>query len=216
MRYERSKQLAALLSLLSVAAALTVTSDLLGVVRSGTDLVMIGTVAATVSAGFAALISLYWSRRLAFEREKQRIFIIYSKADLDVAQQLAIDLRERGFSPWLDVEEITPGQVWRKAILSALEESVAALLLVSPNLEQSGFVLEELKVALSTLQEFEPNVSPVIPVRLADVPVPQELAHVSWVDLFDPNGPDRLETGLRRIVSARKRAKEAPAPGRQF
>jgi len=163
------------------------------------------TVITAVAAGIAALaasISIMGSRRLAREREPRRIFLIYAREDLEAARRLAAELREHGFHPWLDVDEITPGQVWQKAVIRALEESAVALVLVSEHLAKKGFVQEELKVAMETLQEQERDFSPVVPVRLDNSEIPERLSHVQWVNLFEETGMERLLSGLNRVVSS--------------
>lgn len=203
MRYERKKEFTALLSVLSVViamgAALTVNLVFDGYSKS---FAFFTGVAATIAAA-AAYSSIMISRRLSKERERRRVFLIYAREDLDAARRLATELREHGFTPWLDVDEITPGQVWQKAVIRALEESAVALVLISPHLAKKGFVQEELKVALDTLQEREKDVSPVVPVRLEETAeVPERLAHVQWVNLFEDTGMERLLTGLSRIAKS--------------
>jgi len=201
MRYERRKEVTALLSVLSVvitvAASLTANLVWEGFSKSFTYL----TGVAAALAAWAAYSSIMISRRLSRERERRRVFLIYAREDLDAARRLATELREHGFTPWLDVDEITPGQVWQKAVIRALEESAVALVLVSSHLAKKGFVQEELKVALDTLQEREKDVSPVVPVRLEEAAeVPERLAHVQWVNLFEDTGMERLLVGLGRIA----------------
>ncbi|MBI4840385.1 MAG: toll/interleukin-1 receptor domain-containing protein [candidate division NC10 bacterium] len=163
MRYQRRKEFTAFLSVFSVAitmtAALTMNLLIDGFTRSFTVI----TAGAAAIAALAASMSIMLSRHLDRERERRRVFLIYAREDLEAARRLAGELREYGFNPWLDVEEITAGQVWQKAVIRALEESVVALVLVSQHLAKKGFVQEELKVALETLQERERDLSPVVP-----------------------------------------------------
>lgn len=200
MRYERRKEFAALLSVMSVVIAMTaaVIGNLVleGFTKSFTFI----TAFASMIAAVAAITSIMWSRYLKRQRELRRVFLIYAREDLEAARRLTTELREHGFNPWLDVEEITPGQVWQKAVIRALEESAVALVLVSEHLAKKGFVQEELKVALETLQEREKDLSPVVPVRLDKSDVPERLSHVQWVNLFEDTGMERLLSGLNRVV----------------
>jgi len=192
------KKLSAILSLLS--AAITLGIGVAGaMVWEGKFTAAIAT--ATGLAALGALISLIWSRRVDRERAQQRVFIVYAREDLETARDLAKQLESRGFNPWLDVDQVVPGQVWQSAVLNALEQSAAALVLVSKNLSKKGFVQQELKTALDTLRDPEKDVSPIVPVRLDDTPVPEPLSKVQWVNLFEPDGLDRLESGLRRITA---------------
>lgn len=199
MRYDRVKEFTALLSILSVGITLGVATLTELSFKSERFPLIVGI--ASALAATAAYTSILWSRRLARARERKRVFLIYAREDLDIARRLSVFLRERGFRPWLDVDEIAPGEVWKKSVLRALEESAVALVLVSENLGKKGFVQEELKVALSTLQERQQDVSPVIPVRLSESPVPEALGDVQWVNLFDPDGFERLEHGLNRATA---------------
>ena len=212
MRYEKRKEFTAILSIMSVATAvlagLTINLVSGGFAKGFTLMIT----AAAIVAAVAATMSIVFSRRLAWERDRRRVFIVYAREDLDTARKLAVDLKEHGFNPWLDVDEITPGQVWQKAVLRSLEESAAALVLVSEHLNKKGFVQEELKVALDTLQERQKDLSPVVPVRLDDSPVPERLSHVQWVNLFDKNGLERLFIGLNKIV---KSTQQGGAPDAQ-
>lgn len=197
MRYERRKEITAIMSIASVL--------MMGVILS---LPQLGlhmerslwlTLVATVLAGSAASISIMLSRHLTHERNRRRVFLIYAREDVELARKLAADLREHGFRPWLDVDEIAPGQIWKKSVIRALEESAIALVLVSERLQKKGFVQEELKVAFDTLHESEKDFSPVIPVRLDNSPVPDRLAHVQWVNLFEEGGLERLFAGLSKL-----------------
>ena len=200
MRYERRKEFTAVLSVLSVVIAIMASLFVYQVADSVTETYIYITAGAATIAAVAAFTSIFASRRLAAERESRQVFLIYAREDLEAARRLAAELRDNGFNPWLDVDEITPGQVWQRAVMRALEESTVALVLVSEHLGKKGFVQEELKVALKTLQERETGVSPVIPVRLENSTVPEGLSHIQWVDLFEDTGMDQLLSGLNRIV----------------
>jgi len=203
MRYEHLKVFIASLSIASVITAIIVTLRTNMLVGDYSRAFTLSIALAAILAGVAAFMTIIVSRRLTREREKRRVFLIYACEDLEAARKLAVDLREQGFNPWLDVEEITPGQVWQKAVIHALEKSVVAIVLVSKNFSKKGFVQEELKVALEILQEREKDISPIIPVRLDDSEVPERLSHIHWVNLFDENGLDLLSKGLSRITSER-------------
>lgn len=198
MRYERIKELTAVLSVVSVG--ITVWVATVGDFTFQSELFPVIVGVAGVIAGFAAFTSIVWSRRLERARSMKHVFLIYAREDLKEARRIALFLRERGFKPWLDVDEIAPGEIWKKSVIRALEESAVALVLVSEHLDKAGFVQEELTAALATLQERHRDVSPVIPVRLTDTSVPTALGDVQWVNLFEPDGLERLEAGLSKVA----------------
>lgn len=200
MDYDKKKWLTALLSMISVMVAMVAVifvKEGIGELR----IITMTTLAATVAA-MSAFISIYMSKRLDKEREKKKIVIIYAREDLEQAHQLYGELKKKGFNPWLDVEEILPGDIWAKTVHKAIEESVAALVLVSENFDKKeGFVKEELKAALATMKEHEKGSSPIIPIKISNADIPKELSHIQWVDLNEPNGHERLELGLQRLMS---------------
>lgn len=201
MRYEHRKQFTALLSMMSVMVAVSATVFSL-VMKDGLgDQTVPYTFAVgALLAGVAAYTSIMISQRLKREREGMRVFLIYAREDVDAARKLEQVLRESGFNPWLDVDQIMPGQVWQKAVLRALEESAVALFLISKHTEKKGFVQKELEVALQVLQEREKDISPVIPVRLDNTQVPEQLSHVHWVSLSEEGGIEKLVAGLKKLT----------------
>ncbi len=194
MRYERWKELTAIVSVFSILiglSALTVFNYSYFYIVS----------LATATAAIAASVSIYISRRLTRERQKHRIFLIYVHEDVESARQIAQELKERDFSPWLDVDEVLPGDIWHKSVIRALEESAVALVLVSDNLTSNqGFVQEEIEVALKVLQGREKDKSPIIPVRLSETNVPDSLVNIHWVNIFEKDGFDLLERGLQKLL----------------
>lgn len=206
MRYERRKEITAALSIISVFIALMAVFFTKTLISGYSRSFVLITGFAAIVAALAAIMSIMISQRLAKERVKRRVFIIYAREDLEAARKLSANLRELGFNPWLDVDEISPGQVWRKSVINALEKSSMALVLISKHLAKKGFVQEELKVAMGILQEREKDISPVIPVRLDESEVPESLSHIHWVNLFEENGIDRLVKGLSVIAEGKHSA----------
>ncbi len=202
MSYERKKEFSALLSVISMLVVV-VASVAISLVYDGFDKGSFAfmTGIAAVIAAFAATISIVNSRKLEIEREKRKVFFVYAREDVEAAKKLSSNLKDQGFSTWLDVEQILPGKIWQKAVMKGIEESAVALILISHHLEKKGFVHQEVKVALEALQERDKDISPIIPVRLGDSPVPKDLAHIHWVDLKDDNSFEYLVSGLKRAVS---------------
>lgn len=195
MRFERKKELSAIISLASVLiailAALATITDLKGFPSQ-----LVTMSVAAIGSAIAAMMSLVLSRELARRRQARHVFIIYARDDLEIARKLAHLMKEAGLSPWLDVDELVPGQVWKKAVLKALEESSVAVILVSKSIEKNGFVREEMNAAMKLLQSRDANVVPIVPVRIDDSAVPELLAQIQWVDLQEKGAEEKLLRGL--------------------
>ena len=131
--------------------------------------------------------------------QKPRVFISYGREDAEDAQRLYRDLSAAGIEPWLDRENILPGQQWQEVISSAIRGSQYFIaLLSSQSVNKQGFVQSELRVALDSLGRMPSSSIFVIPVRLDDFsPSDERLARLQWVDMFP-----EWRQGLLKIVDA--------------
>jgi hypothetical protein len=154
--------------------------------------------AATVMGGFAAAAGLRLARRAQHLRTSKRVFVMYSHHDKAAAAHIAEILRNAGFDPWIDVEQLLPGQVWRKEIDRAIGDSGAVIVLVSSHLQTGRFVREDLAAVLR--QARSRGTSTIVPILLDDTTPPEELADIQWVDLRIPGANDRLLRGLAAIT----------------
>ncbi len=144
------------------------------------------------------------------------IFLSYAKEDAEVARRLYFDLRNLGFKPWIDSEDLLPGQRWGETIRLAIRASKLFLVLISrASLNKRGFVQKEITQALDVLEEFPRGQIFVVPIRLEACAVTDEkLSGLQWVDIF-PSYQKGLEKLLRSIpeelssLAASKRGKEA-------
>ncbi|HEY1935527.1 MAG TPA: toll/interleukin-1 receptor domain-containing protein [Acetobacteraceae bacterium] len=203
MRADFKQTVGTILGLTSVAGALAAAAYLLeageNVSRGafqGTWLSVIGLSVASGIALIAAFLQISEKRMRTAREHARRIFFIYAREDAAKARQLADWLRDAGFEPWLDVEQILPGQMWRRATSEALEGSAAALVLISKDFAQKEYARLELKHALEVLQSRKEDSSPILPVRLDDSEVPDLLKDIQWVDLRTEGGKKKLVEGL--------------------
>jgi len=125
-----------------------------------------------------------------------KIFISYAREDREIARRLYDYLRSHDQEPWLDIENLIPGQKWEIAIQSAIRESNFFIALLSPHsIEKRGYVQKELREGLDMLDRIPDSQVFLIPVRIGDCePQHDRLRELQWVDLL----PD-WEAGLRRL-----------------
>jgi TIR domain-containing protein len=136
-------------------------------------------------------------------------FISYARKDVEMAKRLYRDLTSAGAKPWLDSEKILGGQEWDATIRDAIRNSTHFIALISEHsVNKQGYVQKELRQALEILDEFPPNQSFVIPVRLDPAsPQHERLRRLHRIDLF----PD-YDLGLRSILASLGLARTQP-PG---
>ena len=113
----------------------------------------------------------------------------HSSGDKEVVRTLYNRLKSDGFTPWLDQENLLPGQHWDREIRQAVRTSDAVVVCLSESsITKEGYVQKEIKLALDVAEEKPEGTIFLIPARLEDCKVPNRLDGWQWVDLFDARG----------------------------
>jgi len=115
-----------------------------------------------------------------------KIFISYAREDQKIAKKLYRSLQDVGLSPWLDIEDLLPGQNWEVTIKETIRNSSFFLALLSSNsVSKKGFIQKELKFALDLLKEYPYSKVFIIPIRLDECkPFDEKINELHRVDLF--------------------------------
>ncbi len=133
-----------------------------------------------------------------------QIFLSYAHLDKSKVDELYQRLSEEGYKPWMDAEDILPGENFRLAIENAIRDSDFFLACVSENsVDRRGFIQRELKEALDLWKEKLDRDIYIIPVRFEDCRVPDSLRNFQWVNLFEPNGWNRLLRAIQAGIRCR-------------
>jgi formylglycine-generating enzyme required for sulfatase activity len=143
-----------------------------------------------------------------------RIFLCHASEDKAQVREVYQRLRAiEGFEPWLDEEDLLPGQLWEREIPRALQVSDFILIFLSrTSVAKRGYVQREMKLALDAWQEIPEGTIHTIPVRLDDCDVPEAFRRYQWVNLFEPTGFDRVVRAIRAELATRTPRPDAPAP----
>ena len=134
-------------------------------------------------------------------------FLCYAKENVEEVRQLANRLKSEGWiDPWLDEEDILPGQKWEDRVVKAVQESHAVIVFLSKiAVESEGFFHKELKLALDTAEEKPEGTIFIIPIRLDICDVPMRLGQYQYVDYFgDDLKKDRVYKNM--LASLKMRA----------
>ena len=139
-----------------------------------------------------------------------QLFLSYTRKDEAAVAQLYERLAAVGLKPWMDQEDILPGEIWQESILHAIRDSHFFLACISLNsVDKRGFLQRELREALDAWKDKLPGDIYLIPVRLEECTVPEQLSPFQWVDIFHSRGWTRL---LRAIQRGTERL-DLPVPG---
>lgn len=129
------------------------------------------------------------------------IFISYAKDDEDTALSIYHLLKDKGFSPWIDIVDLLPGQIWEKEIEEAIRNSSIFIACISTkSILKRGYVQTELNYALKILDTIPEGNVFIIPVRIEKCEVPKKLLHLQYVDFFFEEGREKLIKAISKYL----------------
>ena len=134
-----------------------------------------------------------------------RVFLCHSSNDKPAVRELYQKLRaEPWIQPWLDEEELYPGQDWNMEIEKAVEAADAIIVCLTKNsINKEGYVQRELRTVLDFADYKPEGTLYIIPVRLEECEPPRRLRPWQYADYFE----GQRERALQRVlISLRKRA----------
>ena len=108
------------------------------------------------------------------------IFISYSRKDIAFAHILHDELKNHGFNPWIDWEDIPPSSEWLNEIFGAIEKTDIFLIILSSKSTKSKVCNIEIEHAIK-------NHKRIIPIALPGVnekEVKSEIKTLNWI-FFD-------------------------------
>ncbi len=132
-------------------------------------------------------------------QNKLQVFLCHSSGDKTAVRKLYQQLKNDGFQPWLDEENLLPGQDWELEIEKAVESADIILVCLSQSsVTKVGYVQKEIKFALDIADRQPEGSIFIIPVKLQDCQIPRRLSNKQWVDLYTDavKGYSRLVTAL--------------------
>jgi hypothetical protein len=107
-------------------------------------------------------------------------------------------LKANGFAPWLDEQDLLPGQYWEDEIRAAVRACNVVLVCLSrKSIAKEGYLQKEIKISLDVASEKPEETSFIIPVRFEDVDVPKRLNQWQWANLFQEGGYEQLVRALQ-------------------
>jgi hypothetical protein len=105
----------------------------------------------------------------------EKIFISYSRKDMDFVRKLAGDLEKAGYDVWWDITDLRGGDDWVRQIPEAIRLSQFFLVILTPDSVESEWVRKEYTQALSLHKK-------IIPIMLVPGPVPFALNTINFIN----------------------------------
>jgi hypothetical protein len=124
-----------------------------------------------------------------------RVFISYSRQDLRFARCMVCAIKEAGGNPWLDLEQIKPGQQWPDETLIQLRNSDYVILILSQqSVHGKGFVRKEFIEAIEEAGRRKSDF--IFTFKTDDCEIPKALQHINCVS--------NRNNGINQIIAAMK------------
>lgn len=130
-----------------------------------------------------------------------KVFLCHSSKDKPRVRELYGRLERDGFAPWLDEVDILPGEEWEPAIRKAVRASDVVLVCLSQSVSRPGYLQKEITFVLDVAAEQPEGAIFLIPLRFDDVPVPERLSKLQWLNYFQDGAHERLLAALRKRAS---------------
>lgn len=124
-----------------------------------------------------------------------KIFVSYSRRNIDFVKRLTGKLEEHGLDFWVDWEGIPPTVDWMKEIQKGIEEADTFLFIISPDSIASKVCQDELGLAMKNGKRLIPVVAHEI--HWNDVPL--ELARLNYVFMRES---DDFDAALVKLLTA--------------
>ncbi len=157
---------------------------------------------------------------VVFQPNKRiRVFLAYAEEDRATVKKLYDELQKAGFEPWMDIAKLMPGQNWPRAIQQAIDVTDFILVNFSHrSVGKRGHFQCELRHALEASERMPLEEIFLVPVRLSECDVPNEIARTTqYIDLF----PDyeigfKALTGMMTAQMLKRRKKKPNKPKRRI
>lgn len=135
-----------------------------------------------------------------------RVFLCHSKDDKPAVRELYQKLRaETWIEPWLDEEELYPGEDWETEIEKAVDVTDVVIVILSKNaVNKEGYVQAELKYSLDIARTKPEETIFIIPFKVEECQVPRRLTIYQYVDYFPETQQEKVFKRL--LVSLQRRA----------
>jgi TIR domain len=135
------------------------------------------------------------------EKSEFQIFLAHASEDKEQVRELYQRLQREGYCPWLDEENLLPGQLWQEEIPKAIKNShIFIACLSEQSISKTGYVQKEFRQALTVCAERPHDDIYLIPLKFSDCKVPNlrldeygvAFQNYQWLDYYKPNGFNKL------------------------
>jgi hypothetical protein len=133
----------------------------------------------------------------------QKIFVSYSRKDIDFVRKLAGDLESAGYDVWWDITDLRGGDDWVSTIPQAISSSQHVIVVLTPASTESEWVRKEYTQALALRRK-------IIPIMFEACTVPFALNTINFINFTNGEYADNFERLLSSLGFTDEPPKVAP------
>lgn len=135
--------------------------------------------------------------------QRSRVFLSYAKEDRSKVRTIHRKLVRERLNPWLDLNDLLPGQDWDQTILHAIRNARFVIVFLSKNsVSKRGYVQKEIEEALDLAERMPEGEIFIIPVKLEVCDLPTRLSKWQCIDVYRPGGLSRIIKAIRANLNA--------------
>src|ERR1700730_2701300 len=132
------------------------------------------------------------------DQSRAKVFISYSRKDMEFADRLDAALRARGFEPLIDRTDIYAFEEWWKRVEVLISRADTVVFVLSPDaVRPESVARKEVAFAASLNKRF----APIVFRRVEDRRVPEELAKLNFIFFDDPARFERSADHLAEALN---------------
>lgn len=128
---------------------------------------------------------------------KHRVFITYSRQDIEITDRILKALEMRGIEVLIDRHSIMAGEDWRRRLGQLIADADTILFMLTPHSVESPICAWEAEEA----HRLEKRILPVVLHDISDRQVPHQLARLNYLFLTEPNDYSAFETLVRAVLA---------------
>ena len=141
-------------------------------------------------------------------QDASTVFLCHSKQNRDFAEYLRDRLREASFNAWFDEDDLRGGDEWDRKIERAIKKEIDYFVVLQSNVmttKLESYFNKEIRLALERQNYFRPGIRFIVPTKVEDCPLLEELEHLQTIDLSNKENAEELISTIKRDQQRRKR-----------
>jgi len=131
-----------------------------------------------------------------------RVYLCHSNEDIQMIRSIYRRLSDNGINVWFKEEFLLPGQNKKQQPEKAIRKSnIIIVCLSKAAINKKGLFQKEIKYALELANEQPEGSIFIIPVKLDDCNIPEQLSHLHELKYYEDGGHDKLLLSLNLCIS---------------